>query len=109
MTWLYLCDSYMGLLLNMALQGSLLSGRITGIFVHVTENLKTEHQHQIGYIWSVFDGITLLLATAYFQFISKDWRQAYFYLTLFQGLMTLLAFKFVVESPVFLLNKNRHS
>ena len=77
-------------------------------FIYGQEIVVGKHANVIGSINNVIDGCTMIIASLYFKYISKNW----FFLHFFFFLISLFGFiisMFLPESPKYLIAKGKYN
>lgn len=89
--------------LLMFLLGYLSCIRLNFSFIYGSEIIKTTHSSVICSFYNAFDGLTMIQASLYFKYISKDWFYLYWYYLSICIVGTFISF-FMPESPRYLIS-----
>eukprot|EP00347_Sterkiella_histriomuscorum_P021166 403334998 len=100
---IYLMNYKLIVYLLLFLLGFLSCIRLNFSFIYGSEIIKTTHATVICSFYNFFDGFTMVQASIYFKFISKDWFYLYWYFLSICMIGTLISF-FMPESPRYLIS-----
>ena len=77
--------------------------RLNFSFIYGSEIIKTTHSTIICSFYNFFDGFTMIQASIYFKYISKDWFTLYWYYLSICIVGMIISF-FMPESPRYLIS-----
>jgi len=92
----------------MFLNGIASSGRVATGYTYFTEYYPQKYQTVIGTIWNVIEGITIILLTIYFVYITKSWLPIMYWAVISNIVALVISLFFLPESPKWLFTKLRY-